>query len=98
MLAWRESQGEGNTMVLSPQRASVQSETSDAWTQKSALAVPEKGHVKRSERLLLNHTKTPGFLASRAEEFNLGPETRLGRAELLCSKVLLKYKGDTQSF
>ena len=29
MLAWWESQGEGNTQVLGPQRASVQSEPSD---------------------------------------------------------------------
>ena len=50
------------------------------------------------ERLLLNHEKTPGFLASRGEEFNLGPETRLDRSELLCNKVLLKYKGDRESF
>ena len=49
------------------------------------------------ERLLLNK-KTPGFLASRGEEFNLGPETRLDRSELLCNKVLLKYKGDRESF
>ena len=46
------------------------------------------------ERLLLNHTKTLGFLAPGGEEFNLGPETRLDRSELLCNKVLLKYKGD----
>ena len=51
-----------------------------------------------SERLLLNHAKTPGFLASRGEEFCLGPEMRLGRSEPLCNKVLLKYKGDRESF
>ena len=34
----------------------------------------------------------------RGEEFNLGPETRLDRSELLCNKVLLKYKGDRESF
>ena len=47
-----------------------------------------------SERLLLNHEKTQGFLASGGEEFNLGPETRLGsdRSEILCNKFLLKYK------
>ena len=48
------------------------------------------------ERLLLNHTKTPGFLAPRGE-FNPGQETRLDRSELLCNKVLLKYKGDKAS-
>ena len=35
---------------------------------------------------------TPGFLASRGEEFNLGLVTRLDHLELLCNKVLLKYK------
>ena len=49
------------------------------------------------ERLLLNN-KTPGFLASRGDEFNPGPETRLDRSELLCNKVLLKYKGDRENF
>ena len=47
------------------------------------------------ERLLLNDPKTPGFLASRGEEFNWGPEMRLDPSELLCNKVLLKYKGDS---
>ena len=51
-----------------------------------------------SERLLLNHAKTPGFLAPGGEEFNPGPETRLDHSELLCNKVLLKYKGDRESF
>ena len=51
----------------------------------------------QSERLLLN-SKTPGFLASRGDEFNPGPETRLDRSELLSNKVLLKYKRDRESF
>ena len=50
------------------------------------------------ERLLLNHTQTPGFLAPGGEEFNPGPETRLYCSELLCNKVLLKYKGNRESF
>ena len=50
------------------------------------------------ERLLLNHANTPGFLAPGGEEFNPGPETRLDRSEFLCNKVLLKYKGDRESF
>ena len=50
-----------------------------------------------NERLLLNK-KTLGFLASGGEEFDLGPETRLDRSELLCNKVLLKYKGHRESF
>ena len=53
---------------------------------------------RHDERLLLNHAKTPGFLAPGGEEFNLGLETRLDRSELLCNKVLLKYKGDRESF
>ena len=52
---------------------------------------------KGTERLLLTHEKTPGFLASGGE-FNPGPETRLDCSELLCNKVLLKYKGDRESF
>ena len=51
-----------------------------------------------SERLLLNHANTPGFLARGGEEFNPGPETRLDRSELLCNKVLLTYKRDRESF
>ena len=51
-----------------------------------------------TKRLLLNHAKTPGFLAPGGEEFNPGPETRFDRSELLCNKVLLKYKGDSESF
>ena len=51
-----------------------------------------------NERLLLNHANALGFLAPRGEEFNPGPETRLDRSELLCNKVLLKYKGDRESF
>ena len=42
--------------------------------------------------------KMPGYLASGGEEFNLGPETRLDHSELLCNKVLLKYKRDRESF
>ena len=50
-----------------------------------------------SERLL-NHANTLGFLAPGGEEFNPGPETRLDCSELLCNKVLFKYKGDRESF
>ena len=41
--------------------------------------------------------KMPGFLAS-GEEFNLGPEMRLDHSELLCNRVLLKYKRDRERF
>ena len=55
------------------------------------------GQKYDDERLLLKE-KTLGCLASRGQEFNLGPETRLDHSELLCNKVLLKYKGDRESF
>ena len=55
-------------------------------------------HNIDSEKLLLNHANTLGFLAPRGEEFNPGPEMRLDRSELLCNKVLFKYKGDRESF
>ena len=48
--------------------------------------------------LLLNHEKMLGFLAPGGEEFNLGLETRFDHSELLCNKILLKYKGDRESF
>ena len=60
--------------------------------------IPPHDFAQDSERLLLNHANTPGFLAPGGEEFNPGPETRLDRSELLCNKVLLKYKGDRESF
>ena len=53
--------------------------------------------ILRTERLLL-YDKMPRFLASKGDEFNPGPETRLDRSELLCNKILLKYKGDRESF
>ena len=37
--------------------------------------------IEAVELLLLTHEKTLGFLASGGEEFNPGPETRLGRSE-----------------
>ena len=38
-----------------------------------------------------------GFLASLGEEFNPRPVTRLDHSELLCHKVLLKYKREKAS-
>ena len=54
--------------------------------------------IEAVEMLLLTHEKMLGFLASGGEEFNPGPEIRLDRSELLCNKVLLKYKGGRESF
>ena len=59
---------------------------------------PSSKETEAPERLLLNHANTPGFLAPGGGEFNPGPETRLDRSELLCNKVLLKHKGDRESF
>ena len=59
--------------------------------------LPTREPHQMCERLLLND-KTLGFLASRGEEFNPGPETRLDHSELLCDEVLLKYEGDRGSF
>ena len=39
-----------------------------------------------------------GFLASGGDKLNPGPETSLDLSELLCNKVLLKYKGDRETF
>ena len=61
----------------------------------ASLSCPEESWTgPQDERSLLNHAKTPGFLASGGEEFNPGPEMRLDHLELLCNKVFLKYKGD----
>ena len=38
------------------------------------------------------------FLASRVEDFNPGPVTRLDLSELLCDEDLLKYKRERGSF
>ena len=67
----------------------------DPWLVMTAIQGAE---IYGSERLLLlNHANTPGFLAS-GKEFYPGPETRLDHSGLLCNKVLLKYKGDRESF
>ena len=39
-----------------------------------------------------------GFLASGGEVNNLGPVMRLDCSELLCNKILLKYKIDREDF
>ena len=69
---------------------------------KNAKKVLERQNVHWSKmrcwKVVAEPWKTPGFLASGGEEFNLGPEMRLDNSELLCNKVLLKYKGDRESF
>ena len=51
-----------------------------------------------NEWLLLHREETVRFLASAGEEFSPGPVTRLAHWELLCNKVLLRYKRDRESF
>ena len=48
------------------------------------------------ERLLLNHAKTPGFLAPGGEEFNPRPETMLDRSELLCTSDIGIRRGQKE--
>ena len=60
-------------------------------------SLPSPEESPQDERLLLNHAKAPGFLVTRGEEFNLGPENRLECSDILCNKVLLKCKGDRES-
>ena len=45
---------------------------------------------------LLNHVKTPGFLAPGGEEFNPGPETRLDCSELLCTSDIGIRRGQKE--
>ena len=40
----------------------------------------------------------PGFMSSGGEDFDLGSDMRLDYLDLLCSKVLLKYNRDRESF
>jgi len=49
------------------------------------------------ERLLLNEKRHRDSWPPE-EKNSMGPEMRLDRSELLCSKVFLKYKGDRESF
>jgi len=72
-------------------------EETDGKSFKCQYIAAESSPYHGPERLLLNE-KTLGFLASGGEEFNPGPEMRLDHSELLCNKVLLKYKGDRESF
>ena len=53
--------------------------------------------IKRCWKVVAKPWKMLGFLAS-GERLNSGPELRLDRSELLCNKVLLKYKRDRESF
>ena len=68
------------------------------YTENYRTSMKEMEETSKCERLLLNHANTLGFLAPGGEGFNPGPEMRLDHSELLCNKVLLKYKGDRESF
>ena len=60
--------------------------------------VPKCSPLPCTERLLLQAMCNAGFVACREEEFDPGPEMRLDNLKLLCNKVLLKYKRDSESF
>ena len=65
------------------------------WHEGSQFQVPDE---PPRWKVVARPWKTLGFLASRGEEFNLGPVTKLDHSELLHDKVLLKYERDGQSF
>ena len=54
--------------------------------------------IAGTERLLLNHERRWDSWPPEEKNSIQGPETRLDHSELLCNKVLLKYKGDRESF
>ena len=49
-------------------------------------------------KVVVESREDTGILGPRRRRIQSGPETRLDRSELLCNKVLLKYKGDRESF
>ena len=53
--------------------------------------------ITKGWKVVAKPQKMPGFLASRGEEFNPGPVTKLDGSEVLCYKVLLNYKRDRES-
>ena len=67
------------------------------WDQKS-LKIQILHVLVKGAKVVAEPRMTLGFLASRGEEFSLEPVTRLDHSELLCNKVLLKYKRDRESF
>ena len=77
------------TCLLGEQRSRASSILTLSWR---ILDEPPGWKVVAEPRKIL------GFLASGGEEFNPGPEMRLDHSELLCNRVLLKYKGDRESF
>ena len=60
------------------------------------VCVNDGGHAEAET--VIREGKDAGILGPRGEEFNPGPETKLDHSELLCNKVLLKNKGDRESF
>ena len=54
--------------------------------------------LQRDWKVVAELQKTPEFLAFVGEELNPEPVTRLDHSELLCNKVLLKYKRDRENF
>ena len=67
------------------------------WDQKS-LKIQILHVLMKGAKVVAEPRKTLGLLASRGEEFSPEPVTRLDHSELLCNKVLLKYKRDREGF
>ena len=61
------------------------------------MLLPVTQHGDLDEKLLLNDKMQDSWPPGEMNSIR-GPETRLDCSEILCNKVLLKYKGDRESF
>ena len=86
---YRVSKVQQKTCLLGEQRTRAPSILTLSWR------IPDE---PLTWKVAAEPQKTPGFLASGGEEFHLRSVMRLDRSELLCNKVLLKYKGERESF
>ena len=97
LIFWQLSvRGRGSRSQAIGVPATLQTETplcSEVYSSCSSLHL-DKTEVKKARMLLWKVIAEPrkmaGFLASRGE-FNLEPETRLDRSELLCNKVFFFF-------
>ena len=82
---YRDSKVQQKTCLLGEQRTRAPSILTLSWR------IPDK---PPRWKVAVEPQKIPGFLASGGEEFNPWPVMSLDHSELLCNKVLLKYKRD----
>ena len=85
-------------LFVTPWTAACQASLSFTISQSLLKLMSVESVMPSSWKVVAEPWKMRGFLASRREEFNLGPEKRLDHSELLCNRVLLKYKRDRESF